>query len=590
MNMFEQPLIGPFVERNGLTGGSHTGASITWTSAGNTFRLDLTRSPAQSIWSDKLGFAQAIDLHFEDFLWHCFEHNKRLPEFLNELAPFIRPSSGAPSPANAGQWLNPKLVAMGFSLGIAKVQKNQVIRIPVIWAFGNGVGDYGSRSEYARVDFIDWKPTETKLLRCYHYWGTGARALRRLLHESIENLAEPLLTEAGHARMRQLLSWCRPKITAVKSQCHSPSEKATALRLRQALHGFSDSLPAEFENEVTLLPEKTYAGLLRTCVQRNLPASARTLLRHRPLPVIGRQKLLERFIEVQWQNVWDVCAKEAFADLPNSRSGYDGLLHRVTDTGNIDLLRAVLDSIASINAQVAKFLLEQAFKLNRADMFNAVLEAPVVQPVRDKCLLECFTDCLFDFRQMQQLALYLLEIGVRPIQTIRPDAIFQPLYHLLEDYNFPVLKRALELEPPTPDSLKKLFKLGHLRQGEPLNFLISISRQHELHQERMDKMAFRAAISYINSGQQENITLLGLAFEEGGRLASTDFSDLKNDNPLTGYRWKEREGHWIDLIGHLTKSGRKEEAEMVKVFKRPRLKKLAASNSRALIKPMPEQP
>jgi hypothetical protein len=122
MECFAPPLIGPFVERNGLSGGSHTGAAVTWTSNGDAYRLDVIRLPTRRIFSDSLGFAQTPDLNLEDFLWHYFERNTRLPEFLNELQPFFRTSGGAPTPASAGEWLNPALTAKGFSLGIAKVR------------------------------------------------------------------------------------------------------------------------------------------------------------------------------------------------------------------------------------------------------------------------------------------------------------------------------------------------------------------------------------------------------------------------------------------------------------------------------------
>jgi hypothetical protein len=403
----------------------------------------------------------------------------------------------------------------------------------------------------------------------------GARALRRLLHQSVDNLNGPLLTEAGQARMRQLLSWSRPKAPAAKLISLTPSEKATALRLRQSLHGLPDPLPVELENEIALMSERAYAGLLRACVQRDLPTSARTLLTHRPLPVIGRQKLLERFIDAQWLEIWDVCAKEAFSNLTKSRSGYDALLHRVMDTSSPALLQAVLDSIAKIGAPVIQFLLERAFEQNRADMFNVILNSRVVQPIRNECLLGCFRDCLFDYRQRQQLALYLLEIGVRPIQAIQPDEIIQPYYWLVEDYNLPVLKRALEFEPPTHESLLKLLGNGHVRPGEAFDHLRSLSRQLPHHKERMNRVAFRAAVSFICSGEKEFIALLDQSLQEGASFKHIASPDLEKKELLVGYKWRKREGNWIDLIGHLLKSGRHEDAEVVKKLKRPRRKKLA---------------
>ncbi len=563
-------MIGPFVERNGLSDGPNTGAAITWTSAGEAYRLDLIRLPSRSFWSDALGFTQAPDISFEEFLWRCFEHtSSRLPAFLNELLPFIRPSGGAPSPAEAGQWLNPALVAQGFSLGIAKLLKDGKVRIPVLWVFGGNVSAYGSRPQYSRIDFIDWTSTEARLLRAYHCWGHGARALRRLLHQLVDGLNGSLLTEAGEARMRQLVSRSRPQPAPAKPIPFTQTEKTTATRLRQSLYDLPDPLTPEFQQLVTKLPEKAYTGLLRSCVRRGLPRSAKILLLHRPLPAIGRLKLLEQFIDAKWTEIWSVCAKEASPELTAARYGYNALLHRVVETGDLPLLQSVLGCLVGITSPVAQYLLELTFRHNRMDMFDAVLAARVVQPVRSVCMLKCFSDCLYDHRQGQPLALHLLELGVRPIQNGNPNDIFSPYHRLIENHNLPVLKRVLELEPPTPESLASLLN-GHLRPGVSFDFLCSLSRQFPGHKSRMDQVASRMATSFIYGGDQQAITVLDLALSEGASLQQLPHPLFADRKPLAGYGWKKREGNWIDLIGHLLKTGHAADAEILKKLKRPR--------------------
>lgn len=571
MNLFEPPLIGPFVERSNRNDEASTGAAITWTSGSEAYRVDLIRLSARSR-SDYLGFEQIPDLGLEEFLWRCFESNNRLTDFLNELTPFIRPSGGAPSPAAAGQWLNPSLVAKGFSLGIAKIRGGHTVRSPVIWVFGGDAGAYGSRSQYSLLGFIDWTPSETKLLQHSHCWGFGARALRRLLLQSVDRLQGPLLTEAGDSRMRQLLSWWRPKTPTSKLIPYTQTEKDVALRLRQSLYDLPNPLPAELKTLVDQLPEKAYASLLRTCVRRGLPKAARSLLFHRTLPVSGREKILEQFIDAQWLEIWSACANEATSQFTVASYGYNALLHRVVETGNCALLQAVLDSFTTITARLAQYLLEKAYQLNRADIFNAVLAARVVQPVRSDCLVGCFKDCLFDHRQSQPLALHLLELGVRPIQSIKPNELFDQCCWMMEDRNYPVLKRALELEPPTHESLSKLLSGGPLRPGPAFDLLRVYSRNLQQHQVRMSEVAFRAATSFIWGGESEAISLLNQAFQEGASLKEIPVSMFETSKLLTGHEWRKREGNWIDLIGLLLKAGRLNDAEAIKKFKRSRSK------------------
>lgn len=570
MNLFEPPLIGPFVERNSRPEEASTGATITWTSGGEAYRVDLVRLASRSIWSDTLGFTQIPDLSLDEFLWHCFERNSRLPDFLNELTPFIRPSHGAPSPADAGQWLNPTLVAKGFSLGIAKVRGGHTVRSPVIWVFGGNAAAYGSHSRYSLLDFIDWTPSGAKLLRRDHCWGLGAPALQRLLHQSVDSLNGPLLTDAGAARMQQLLSWWRPKAPAAKLIPLTQAEKTVALRLRQSLHDLPNPLPAELKAQVLQLSEKTYAGLLRTCIRRGLPKAAQALLIHRPLPILGRKKLLEQFIDAQWTDIWRVCSNEATPDLTASRYRYNELLHRIIHTGNLALLQSVLDSLSTIAAPVVQYLLEQAYKLNRADIFNAILAARIVQPIRSDCLLGCFKDCLLNHRESQPLALYLLEMGVRPIQSIRPDQLIDQVqvHWMMEDGNLPVLKRALELEPPTHESLLKLLNGGRLHPGAGFDLLCSLSRELPQHEVRMNRIAFRAAMSFVWSGEPVWINLLKQAFHEGASIKDNPSSDFEESKLLTGHKWREREGNWIDLIGILLKAGRTDDANVIKKLKR----------------------
>lgn len=86
----------------------------------------------------------------------------------------------------------------------------------------------------------------------------------------------------------------------------------------------------------------------------------------------------------------------------------------------------------------------------------------------------------------------------------------------------------------------------------------------------MDQVASRMATSFIYSGDQQAITVLDLTLNEGASLQQLPHPLFADRKPLAGYGWKKREGNWIDLIGHLLKTGHAADAEILKKLKRPR--------------------
>ena len=348
-SLFATPMMGPFVEKNGLSGAvgdvEHGGAAIYWSSAAGSFRLDLVRLRSSGFWQDHLGFAQPPDFGFEQFLWDCFTHSSRLTEFLNELRPFIHPSHGAPTPAPAAEWLNAKLVSCGFSVGIPKAQPNRV-RVPVVWVFGTTSKDWGSQRAYARVDFIDW--TRIKFALCgatmADCWGTGARALSRYLHQIVDAGCGPLLSEKGVARMEELH---RQALTKGAKPTPGPARLGAAdlqlasdlrSRLREIVHPLS----AEVAGQLDRLPPKAYACLLTTCHTRGLKPAACAMLRLRRLPDYGQSKLLEKFVSSRWVDAFELCAEELQQAICSSEYGCSPLMRKALDTGDVDAIRRLL--------------------------------------------------------------------------------------------------------------------------------------------------------------------------------------------------------------------------------------------------------
>ena len=582
--IFEPPLIGPFVEKNGLIEKPYIGAAITWTSAGEIYRWDIIHTNDSHFRQSYFGFAQTSELDFNEFLWQCFEHSSRLPDFLNELQPFIRPSGGAPTPARAGEWLNPNLVGAGFSLGIAKIRGNK-IRVPVVWAFGGNSLRYGSRTAYSRIDFIDWSPpNESILLRRYDHWGIGARALKRLLFKLVDADNQPLLTEKGNARMRQLLEWARPNAKPIKQiVLLSVNDKAGASDLRKSLKNLAAPLLPHLEAQINQLSEKSYAGVIRTCVTQGFEQTACVLLSHRSLPQISQQNLLERFIDRRWLKVWKFCLKEAQLHFSNSASfGYNKFLSRVLETGNPQLLCVTLNVLSCISSQVASHLLERALEVNREDLVQTIVSAPVIKPVLEKCLLQCFAYSFYGHNQSHAISLRLLDLGARPLKAIKASKDVGPSWWLLDNKNLPIFRRALEIEPVNEETITILLNSVHTEPGETFNLLCSLSRNLPDHEARMIRVAFHCAVSFIRGGSKAAITMLEQAFAEGASLSKVPATQFAGAKLLTGYGWREDEGNWIDLMAHLIKIGRKEDAEVLKKLKRP-VKKIKPSREKRAI-------
>lgn len=574
MSLFAPPVIGPFVEPNGLSGDAHTGAAIAWTSNGDAFCLDVVRVPGHSIFRDRLGFLQTQSMGFEQFLWNCFEHSTRLTEFLNELQPYFKPGGGAPTLAEAGRWLNPYLVGKGFSLGIAKIREGNIVRIPVVWVFGGKASEYGSKSIYSRVDFIDWSPSGSKLLRRLDCWGTGAPALKRLLHQLVDTMAGPLLTEAGEARMQQMLEWSRAKTKTRKPmKVLSKSERSLAADLRVALHHLDRPLSAGIASQVDQLSEKSYGGMLRACAWRGLERAACALLEHRALPEVGREKLLQHFIGSDWKEVWKFCQKEAGPCFSSAKPyGYNKPLMEIIKRGDADVLKSVLASLSHADVNLVASLVQSAFEYDRVDLVEVIISSAIMQPIRDETLLRSFVHSLLGHRQDISTAIRLMELGVRPLQAMDREDALMVKDLLLRDENIPVLKHALKLDPPTEKSMAKLLDGFGVKRGKTFDWLCNVSKGITCHKDRMDKVVFNATVAFIRRGFKEHLMLLDHALEQGGALKDIPSNAFEEAGLLTGHRWRDEEGNWIDLVAHLLKKGLSEDAALLKKLRRPKRK------------------
>jgi len=573
-DVFTPPLIGPFVESNGLRGSAeHTGAAISWTSRDEAFRVDLIRNRSAGRRRDFWGFAQWPSVSLEQFLWECFEHSTRLTDFLNELTQYIHPSGGSPTLAAAGSWLNPSLVAHGFTLGIAKYQR-AALRMPILWVFGGHAEEYGSRTKYSLVDLLDWTPAEVTLVRSHWCWGIGAQSLRRHLHRLVDAGCGPLLTAKGIARMEQVWSNAqvrRPKALKKAPERLNSADSATTSKMRKLIRHLPIPLSEELKQPITMLSDKAFVGLLRTCVRLNLQKSACTLLTHRNLPDHGRLKLLEAFIDLQWVNIWKICGDDVKPPEGLTRSRrwhYEKLMQRALNTANGRVLREFLVTQFEIPRGTLNDLIKRAFELGREDLVEIILETPILKNRRSECLLDTFIHILLHYERRPDIASRLLELGVRPIAALNEDDLLGTRYVLLEPENLPILKRALEFEPPEPRSLALLFSGHRIELTETIDWLISVSRGVFGHKERMETLVLRAVATFIRRGEKPQINVIDQAIAEGAKLADIPWSRFVKQKLISGRDWQREQGNWIDLMAHFRKTAKTAELNVLMKLKR----------------------
>ena len=334
--------------------------------------------------------------------------------------------------------------------------------------------------------------------------------------------------------------------------------------LRSKLRNLVHPLSAEVAGRLDRLPPKAYAGILASCHTRGLEQAACAMLRHRRLPDYGQSKLLERFVSSRWVKSFELCAAELQRAICSSEYGCSPLMRKALDTGDVDAIRRLLGALSSITVDAVAVALEYAFEQGREDIALAMLAAPVVQPIREGAMLRCFKHCLYEWCDRRAIALHLLELGLQPLKALDEHFLVSPHHELLALQNLPVLKRALELDPPTPESLQELMRGFYLKPGTTLDWLCAVSRGMPGHAARMSRIMRQAAVAFINRGEEPALALLDRAASEGGTLVDIPQETIDEQNFLHGYGWQARRDNLIDLIGHLKKAGRSEEVEAMK--------------------------
>lgn len=581
-DIFEAPVIGPFVEPNGLSGpasfGEHAGATVTWSNRFGAWHWDLVRLPRRSKNGGYYGFASQPNTGLNDFLWDCFASSSRLAEFLNELTPYIRMPWKTAVSKHADDWLNPKLVAHGFTLGPIKAKATHV-RTPLLWLFKREESDYRYRRDYSRVDFVDWTPGEVRLVdRPGDHWGLGSGALRRLVNQLIAANCGPLLTAAGEAKMRDLHKLALARLKPLKPPVRlSASDVALATDLRTLLRRLSHPLPPDVADQVDKLSEKAYAGVLRTCISQGQENAACALLAHRRMPGYGRPRLLERFVRSKWRQIWKACPTELQTAFNATSYGYNELIALAVEMKDPDLIKAMLGSVSSIDEGTAIGAVGLATDSNSPELVLAILNVPSIAPIRERCMLECFVESLSSYPQREHFAHWLLELGVRPIKALSEDE-FDLAGGLLA--HLPILKRAANAEPLTPESVATL--LSRLGAGfaprESMEWLCEVSRAMLGHNERMSDLVLRATVFFIRRGEELDTAILDRALSEGGTLATIPWSQIQSCRLLQGAGWEQERDRMLDLIRFLQKTNRQREIEILKAIK-PKPPRSAQSKS-----------
>jgi hypothetical protein len=157
--------------------------------------------------------------------------------------------------------------------------------------------------------------------------------------------------------------------------------------------------------------------------------------------------------------------------------------------------------------------------------------------------------------------MHLLDIGVRPACTLQTERYLGPQDVLVVPANLPILKKVLELEPPTRESITALMARDFPESTETLDYLVRVSRNLPGHRERSSSIALGAAFSFIREGKASALQVLQLMLAEGAMLSTFSPADFAGHRLLAD---EAEQGNWLDLIGHLAKSGHNADVEFLK--------------------------
>ena len=564
------PLIGPFIERTGLTGKSegntHLGAAIWWTSPLGSMRGDVVRRRESNYWREHLGFAQWPDYDFEEIFDALFSgQSERLFDFLDELGEFIRVIEHSTLHSQANHWLNAGLVSRGFSLGHARAHRGGVT-IPLVWVFRRKAKTRCLGMPYFGVDYLEWTEDGTTI-RLGNYvmcGGFATEPLRRFVVAQAGAATFRWLTDEGEVRMRTLFNAATARRLAKASAItnrRSAEEIATLGQLRRLLR--KEESCGDLTSEVlSKLTDNGFLSLLRSGITAGADRFCARLISLRTPLERAREDLMNLCLG---KSLFGTA--EAMLPLLPKKDGRFGaewthLLSRAATTGNLQGIQWALKISPPRNARVLQYAIERAAQ-SSAEGLNFLLNAPATQHLVPEAMLLAFrSDVVF---QRWNEASRWLDLGLRPfsVETSEPA----DLRELLRPGGLGILRRVLSADPPTDASLGKLLE-GCVHGGAETELFLKFSRATPGHEARMSQLLLNCITHFIYWGHENTLSAAVRAVREGGSLCGCvdDFSSKVH--LLRGHGWRERQDRLITVVGELQKAGSAYEAKIVASLKR----------------------
>ncbi|MEY2520552.1 MAG: hypothetical protein QOF24_2311 [Verrucomicrobiota bacterium] len=563
------PLIGPFIDRTGLTGeiegNTHLGVAIWWTSVLGSMRGDVVRRSESNYWRETLAFAQWPDFDFEDIFDALFsEQTERLFDFLDELGEFIRVIDHSPLHSQADRWLNAGLVSRGFSVGHARPHRGGVT-IPLVWVFRRKVKARWLGMPYIGVDYLEWTEAGTQLRQGDYVMcgGFATEALRRFAAAQAGAPTFRWLTDPGEIRMSELFETAiaRRAGKVPRTNRRSAEEAAVLSRLRRQLR--SDSTDGLTEQGLSKLSDNGFLALMRSGMNAKADHFCAELIALRQPLARSHSQLLDSCLGVGLLGTAEALLHRTPPNEGHFYSDYSHVVCRAAAIGNPDTARWAMKISAPLNMRIVEYALQAAARGGHKEIIDLLLNVPESRNFASEAMLVTFS---YDVASQQwESAGRWLDLGLRPFSVETSESIY--LHDMLRTGGLSILKRIFSIEPPTDASLRKIMH-GCIHGGAETEYVLGLSRNIPGHTARMSDLLRQGSISFIHSGYESSLTLAKLAARQGGTLRECAEEFKSETDLLRGHEWRKRQDRLITVVGEFQRAGFADEAKIVASLKR----------------------
>lgn len=563
------PLIGPFVERNGLAGqtdnGAHLGASIAWSSSRGAVSLNLIKSDRSTYWTEYLAFEGLPNVEFELVFDALFEVSPRLFDFLDELTPFIHPTEHSPLDVNAFNWLTPELARLGFALGHGRAHPNGVTA-PIVWVFRKAIKARPLGSPFVGVNYLEWQDGRISLRQpsWVNCSGFASSTLRRFLFNYVAESGSPIVSAEGEARLCSLFER-KAEVRAKRSLelAREQSSKSSAIPSQiRALLKENKPIPSELISQAHSLTDNVFLSIVRSAIHLRRQNAFSDLISERELKPSSLRRLLDRCVDDGLSESIELLFKRGNLSEGQSWHYLPQLLRRAVASGNLQTIRTIVSALPKMNLSILEAGISEAVERALPEIVEYLCNSPETKHFSDEAMLRAFS---FDVvSQRWDSAMRWLDMGLKPLHV--NCATPSRLGDLVNPGTLPLLKRIFETEKASEANLNSILE-GCVRLGPEADYVLEVSRSENGHSGRMSKFLKDCVTSFMIWGHSGYIDAVLLAIREGGSLRDS-MQELLERNFLRGHDWQIRQDRLITLVGELQRAGYPSEAALAAQVKR----------------------